>query len=114
MSDILPLLSAFAGQPVEVSLPPCDAPAFERRGEDAVVVRCTSPAWSSIVRLRGAARIRRNERVPVSIDGAGFSISASMTAMEDGRAGQPLRLRDGQGRVRIGEVGPHGRVSLGR
>lgn len=68
-------------------------------GGNAVAVRCPALGWRILVPLQATAQreaepdIRKGDVVDLSVDGDGFSVSASATALEDGRAGRAIRLR---------------------
>lgn len=68
-------------------------------GGNAVAVRCPTLGWRILVPLKADAQnasepdIRKGDVVDLAVDGAGFSVSASATALEDGRVGRSIRVR---------------------
>lgn len=81
----------------------CPQPAeIGEFGGNAIVVRCPSLGWRILVPLQASALtpsdpdVRKGDVVDLTVDGDGFSVSASATALEDGRVGRSIRLRTSQ------------------
>ena len=72
---------------------------------DSVLVQCPQPGgWKVYVRLVGQpaaeqaqqAAVKRGQAVTVTLRGSGFSVSQSAQALEDGAAGDWIRVRVGK------------------
>lgn len=101
-----------------LKLPRCPVPAeIADIGGNAVAVRCPSLGWRILVPLVAARQnqsepdIRKGDTVELFVEGAGFSVSTSATAVEDGRVGRAVRVRptDGNAPVSVTVLGA-GRV----
>lgn len=77
----------------------CPQPAeIGEIGGNAVAVRCPALGWRILVPLQVTAQhtgpdVRKGDVIELGVEGSGFSVSASATAMEDGRIGHSIRLR---------------------
>ena len=91
-----------------LKLPRCHAPAeIAPLGGNAIAVRCPSLGWRILVPLvappqnMSAPDIRKGDIVELFVDGAGFSVSTSATAVEDGRVGHAVRVRPNGGNAPV-------------
>ena len=91
-----------------LKLPRCPAPAeIAPLGGNAIAVRCPSLGWRILVPLvaspqnTSAPDVRKGDIVELYVDGAGFSVSTSATAVEDGRVGQAVRVRPSVGNAPV-------------
>lgn len=83
-----------------------DAPAM-----DAIAARCPALGWRvrvPLVRIAAPAApraalplVHRGEMVELIYRGEGFAASASATALDDGAAGAPVRVRTGNGNAAV-------------
>jgi len=94
----------------------------------AIALRCPSAGWRirvPLARIGGATQvsygapakadpvIRRGDPVDLVAESAGFSVSVSATAQEDGAPGARIRIKaDGQNQPIFAEVIDAGRVKL--
>ena len=91
-----------------LKLPRCPMPAdIAPVGGNAIAVRCPSLGWRILVPMvappqsTAAPDIRKGDIVELYVDGAGFSVSTSATAVEDGRVGQSVRVRPSDGNAPV-------------
>jgi flagella basal body P-ring formation protein FlgA len=91
-----------------LKLPRCPLPAdIAPMGGNAIAVRCPSLGWRILVPLVAAPQsmsapdIRKGDIVELYVDGAGFSVSTSATAVEDGRVGNAVRVRPSDGNAPV-------------
>ncbi len=92
-----------------------DAPAL-----GAIAVRCGSPAWRLRVPLSGTTApvaemlVRRGDAVELVYIGSGFGVTATATALEDGRDGGLVRVKSSTGSAVVtARVEGPGRVVIG-
>lgn len=78
----------------------CPQPAeIGEIGGNAIAVRCPALGWRILVPLQSSPQraaepdIRKGDVVELAAEGSGFSVSATATALEDGRVGRSIRLR---------------------
>jgi flagellar basal body P-ring formation protein FlgA len=100
----------------------CEEPAaIEWQDSQSLAVRCAAPAWrlrvsvSGSVQAKGDTRpiVRRGETIEVRFEADDFDISASMIAIEDGRPGDRIRVKNpATGRASTGTVTGKGTVLL--
>lgn len=81
------------------------AAGWQGTRRDSVLVQCPQPGgWKVYVRLVGQpaaeqaqqAAVKRGQAVTVTLRGSGFSVSQSAQALEDGAAGDWIRIRVGK------------------
>ncbi len=91
-----------------LKLPRCPLPAeIAPVGGNAIAVRCPSLGWRILVPMTAAPQnqsepdVRKGDTVELFVEGAGFSISTSATAVEDGRIGHAVRVRPGDGNAPV-------------
>jgi flagellar basal body P-ring formation protein FlgA len=91
-------------QPVDarLKLAACpDEPIIAPPVGGAIVVRCEAKGWRLRVPVRSQAQaagqaqilVRKGEMVECVDSGAGFAVSTSMVALEDGAIGQAIRVK---------------------
>ena len=87
-----------------LKLPRCAVPAdVAPAGGNAIAVRCPSLGWRILVPLLASPQntsvpdIRKGDIVELNVEGEGFSVSTSATAVEDGRVGHVVRVRPSEG-----------------
>jgi flagellar basal body P-ring formation protein FlgA len=101
----------------------CEQPAaIEWNDSQSLAVRCTAPAWRLRVPLNDIAApaaedtrplIRRGESVEARYEADDFDITATLIAMEDGRKGDVIRVKNpATGRASVGTVTGKGIVLL--
>lgn len=135
LAEIDRLVAQFSGLPPG-AIPPtdrrlrlraCDAPlalAWHNTRRDTVRVECPRPGgWKLFVALGSAAReviphetplVRKGEPVIIHIEGSGFSIATSGTALDNGGAADQVRVRpDGTKASLNGRVEAAGTVTVG-
>ena len=91
-----------------LKLPRCPTLAeIAPMGGNAIAVRCPSLGWRILVPLvashqnASAPDIRKGDIVELLVDGSGFSVSTSATAVEDGRVGNVVRVRPSDGNAPV-------------
>ena len=91
-----------------LKLPRCPLPAdITPVGGNAIAVRCPSLGWRILVPLvaspqnNSAPDIRKGDIVELYVEGEGFSVSTSATAVEDGRVGHAVRVRPSEGNAPV-------------
>lgn len=91
-----------AAAPVDrrMKLSRCPQPAeIGEIGGNAVAVRCPALGWRILVPMQAGPQrasdpdVRKGDVVDLAVEGEGFSVSATATALEDGRIGRSIRLR---------------------
>lgn len=93
----------------------CELPAaIEWNDSQSLAVRCAAPAWRLRVPIMGVAQpaaedtrplIRKGESVEARYEADDFDITATLIAMEDGRKGDTIRVKNpATGRASVGTV----------
>ncbi len=98
-----------------VKLARCPSPAtIEQQSETALAVRCSQLGWRIRVAIKQARTgqyehanasqnnkvvVRKGEAVEIRVSGSSFSVSSSAVAMENGKAGEDIRIKSTRSRT---------------
>ncbi len=91
-----------AAAPVDrrLKLSRCPQPAeIGEIGGNAIAVRCPALGWRILVPMHTSPQraaqpdVRKGDVIELAVEGSGFSVSTSATALEDGGVGRSIRLR---------------------
>lgn len=112
--------TAFIPVDRRLRLTPCAQPlalAWQGTRGDSVLVQCPG-GWKIYVRTVTAragpamTAVKRGQSVTVAVEGAGFSVSQSAQALEDGAVGDWVRVRVGKDSELQAQVTRPGAVAL--